>query len=120
MLHKTDHIIYKDFSKGSYKDTRITTKEDLDFFEVYVLMKKKEEIMTTNNVRRSNLELYRIIVMLLIVAHHDVVNSGLVDVMATYSQTWERTTLSGCLISVSSKKCSFSLFLSSKKCISCR
>lgn len=32
--------------------------------------------------RNSNLELYRIIVMLLIVAHHYVVNSGLMDVMA--------------------------------------
>lgn len=32
-------------------------------------------------VRDSNLELYRIIVMLLIVAHHYVVNSGLLDVM---------------------------------------
>lgn len=36
----------------------------------------------SNKVRNSNLELYRIIVMLLIVAHHYVVNSGLVDVMA--------------------------------------
>ena len=34
-----------------------------------------------NKVRSSNLELYRIIVMLLIVAHHYVVNSGLMDVM---------------------------------------
>lgn len=33
-------------------------------------------------IRNSNLELYRIIVMLLIVAHHYVVNSGLMDVMA--------------------------------------
>lgn len=32
--------------------------------------------------RRSNLELYRIIVMLLIVSHHYVVNSGLLDVMS--------------------------------------
>lgn len=32
--------------------------------------------------RRSNLELYRIIVMLLIVAHHYVVNSGLMEVMS--------------------------------------
>ena len=31
--------------------------------------------------RNSNLELYRIIVMLLIVAHHYVVNSGVLDVM---------------------------------------
>ena len=31
--------------------------------------------------RSSNLELYRILVMLLIVAHHYVVNSGLLDVM---------------------------------------
>lgn len=35
-----------------------------------------------NRVRNSNLELYRIIVMLLIVAHHYVVNSGLMDVIA--------------------------------------
>jgi len=40
-----------------------------------------------SNVRNSNLELYRIIVMLLIVAHHYVVNSGLVDVMAENVQT---------------------------------
>lgn len=32
-------------------------------------------------VRDSNLELYRIIVMLLIVAHHYVVNSGLLPIM---------------------------------------
>ena len=31
--------------------------------------------------RDSNLELYRIIVMLLIVAHHYVVNSGLINVI---------------------------------------
>lgn len=34
-----------------------------------------------SNGRRSNLELYRVIVMLLIIAHHYVVNSGLMDVM---------------------------------------
>lgn len=34
-----------------------------------------------SKARNSNLELYRIIVMLLIVAHHYVVNSGLMDVM---------------------------------------
>ena len=39
-------------------------------------------------VRNSNLELYRIIVMLLIVAHHYVVHSGLLDVL-------EQETLSG-------------------------
>ena len=33
-------------------------------------------------VRNSNLELYRIIVMLLIVAHHYVVNSGLMEVLS--------------------------------------
>lgn len=32
--------------------------------------------------RQSNLELYRIIVMLFIVAHHYVVNSGLLDEMS--------------------------------------
>ena len=37
--------------------------------------------LAANRVRNSNLELYRIIVMLLIVAHHYVVNSGLMDVM---------------------------------------
>lgn len=31
--------------------------------------------------RNSNLELYRIIVMLLIVAHHYVVNSGMIEEM---------------------------------------
>lgn len=40
--------------------------------EINVLIKQE---------RISNLELYRIIVMLLIVAHHYVVNSGLLDVM---------------------------------------
>lgn len=39
-------------------------------------------VMGGKKIRRSNLELYRIIVMLLIVAHHYVVNSGLTDVMA--------------------------------------
>ena len=34
--------------------------------------------------RDSNLELYRILVMLLIIAHHYVVNSGITDVMYTY------------------------------------
>lgn len=34
-----------------------------------------------NKTRNSNLELYRIIVMLLIVAHHYVVNSGLMEIM---------------------------------------
>ena len=38
-------------------------------------------VMVGHKIRRSNLELYRIIVMLLIVAHHYVVNSGLIDVM---------------------------------------
>ena len=34
--------------------------------------------------RDSNLELYRILVMLLIIAHHYVVNSGITDVMYAY------------------------------------
>lgn len=38
--------------------------------------------MGTNKARNSNLELYRIVVMLAIVAHHYVVNSGLMGVMA--------------------------------------
>ena len=36
---------------------------------------------TKNKLRDSNIELYRIIVMFMIVAHHYVVNSGLMDVM---------------------------------------
>ncbi len=35
--------------------------------------------MSEKKIRSSNLELYRIVVMLLIVAHHYVVNSGLMD-----------------------------------------
>lgn len=45
-----------------------------------VVVKKKKE-QPTHKVRNSNLELYRIIVMLLIVSHHYVVNSGLLGVM---------------------------------------
>lgn len=37
--------------------------------------------MNNIKVRNSNLELYRIIVMLIIVAHHYVVNSGLLEIM---------------------------------------
>ena len=36
--------------------------------------------MTPSSTRNSNLELYRIICMLMIVAHHYVVNSGLMDI----------------------------------------
>lgn len=36
-------------------------------------------------VRNSNLELYRIIVMFLIVCHHYVVNSGLIEIMEKHS-----------------------------------
>ena len=36
---------------------------------------------TKSKVRESNIELYRIVLMLLIVAHHYVVNSGLLDIM---------------------------------------
>ena len=41
-----------------------------------------EEIFAPPKMRDSNLELFRIIVMLLIVAHHYVVNSGLLPIMA--------------------------------------
>lgn len=41
-----------------------------------------EMASVNQSVRSSNIELYRIVVMLLIVAHHYVVNSGLFDVMA--------------------------------------
>lgn len=41
------------------------------------------EVRELKRPRKSNLELYRIIVMLLIVAHHYVVNSGLFEVIQT-------------------------------------
>ena len=41
----------------------------------------KSVSITQKTPRESGLELYRIIAMLLIVAHHYVVNSGLMDVM---------------------------------------
>lgn len=44
-------------------------------------MDKKEVTMHTTLKRKSNLELYRIIVMLAIVAHHYVVNSGLMTLI---------------------------------------
>ena len=44
-------------------------------------MKTYEHSIPTQKVRNSNLELYRIIVMLSIVAHHYVVNSGLTALM---------------------------------------
>lgn len=39
----------------------------------------KTELESQNKVRQSSLELYRVIIMLLIVAHHYVANSGLVQ-----------------------------------------
>ena len=45
-------------------------------------IKTTDQIMGGHKIRRSNLELYRIIVMMLIVAHHYVVNSGMMEVMA--------------------------------------
>lgn len=44
-------------------------------------MNQISNTITKNGQRDSNLELYRIIVMLMIVAHHYVVNSGLMDLM---------------------------------------
>lgn len=44
-------------------------------------METCEHNISTQKVRNSNLELYRIIVMLAIVAHHYVVNSGLMSLM---------------------------------------
>lgn len=40
-----------------------------------------DNITPINKIRNSNLELYRIIVMLLIVAHHYVVNSGIMPII---------------------------------------
>lgn len=45
-------------------------------------IKTTDHVMGGAKLRRSNLELYRIIVMMLIVAHHYVGNSGLMEVMA--------------------------------------
>lgn len=45
-------------------------------------IKTTDQVMGGAKRRRSNLELYRIIVMMLIVTHHYVVNSGLMDVMS--------------------------------------
>lgn len=48
-----------------------------------------EKIIITNKQRESNLELFRIITMILIVAHHYVVNSGLTATGgAIYSNPW--------------------------------
>ena len=38
-----------------------------------------KEIMEKTNIRKSNIELLRIIGMLMIIAHHYVVNSGIMD-----------------------------------------
>lgn len=45
-------------------------------------IKTTNQVMGGHKIRRSNLELYRIIVMLLIVTHHYVVNSGLMNIMS--------------------------------------
>ena len=45
------------------------------------MFKTESYISNKQKVRNSNLELYRVIVMLLIVAHHYVVNSGLLQVL---------------------------------------
>lgn len=42
---------------------------------------EKEEIISLRRKRDSNLELFRIITMILIIAHHYVVNSGLMEVI---------------------------------------
>ena len=44
-------------------------------------MNKDINTVSHPKVRKSNLELYRILVMLAIVAHHYVVNSGLMSLM---------------------------------------
>lgn len=46
-------------------------------------MSNKSSLQRVGKVRDSNIELYRIISMLLIVAHHYVVNSGLTNVLYT-------------------------------------
>lgn len=44
-------------------------------------MKEVAEVNKVENKRESNIELYRIVLMLLIIAHHYVLNSGLIEVM---------------------------------------
>ena len=44
-------------------------------------MDNKDNGLEVPQIRESNLEIYRILVMLLIIAHHYVVNSGITDVM---------------------------------------
>ena len=51
----------------------------------------RSTIATKNKRRDSNLELYRIIVMLLIVAHHYVVNSGLTSIITDNPETTNST-----------------------------
>ena len=45
--------------------------------------------MSAKAVRNSNLELYRVIVMVLIVAHHYFVNSGLVELASTSQDSFK-------------------------------
>ena len=47
----------------------------------YFMHKKEVFGRSVGGTRNSNLELYRIVVMLLIVAHHYVVNSGVLEIM---------------------------------------
>ena len=41
--------------------------------------------MKKENTRNSNIELFRIITMLVIIAHHYVVNSGIADILFSNS-----------------------------------
>ena len=52
------------------------------------LMNAKSDIVLTKQ-RNSNLEIFRILLMLSIVAHHYVVNSGLLDIIAEPPYTWK-------------------------------
>lgn len=47
----------------------------------------RQTIPILKKERNSNLELYRIVTMLLIVAHHYVVNSGLIQIMQNSETT---------------------------------
>ena len=50
--------------------------------------KRRQVFMSEVKRRDSSIELFRIISMLIIVAHHYVVNSGLMDTIASNSTTW--------------------------------
>lgn len=69
----------------------------LDIFEKKLQDSKKILLMIANNIKRnSNLELYRIIVMLFIVSHHYLVNSGLLPIVENLTPPGNELSLKVC------------------------